>query len=156
VTHSILDRLDIIETCTRMAWHADRREWDDLREVFADQVALDYTSLNGGAPVILDRDDLVQAWAGVLGRLTATSHLVNNHLVSVDGDHAVCTAALQATHLLANAHGGQLWTLGGHYRYSLVSAGGSWRINGVVMTATWADGNQHVMTLASMGDVAQR
>ena len=93
---------------------------------------------------------------GLLGRLTATSHLVNNHLVSVDGDHAVCTAALQATHLLANAHGGQLWTLGGHYRYSLVSAGGSWRINGVVMTATWADGNQHVMTLASMGDVAQR
>ena len=93
---------------------------------------------------------------GLLGRLTATSHLVNNHLVSVDGDHAVCTAALQATHLLANAHGGPLWTLGGHYRYSLVSAGGSWRINGVVMTATWADGNQHVMTLASMGDVAQR
>lgn len=45
------DQLMIIETCTRMAWHADRREWDLVAGVFADRVVLDYTSLNGGEPV---------------------------------------------------------------------------------------------------------
>jgi ketosteroid isomerase-like protein len=152
MTKEIADRLDVMETCTRMAWHADQREWDSLREVFADQVELDYTSLNGGTPVALGRDDLVAAWAGVLGRLTATSHLVANHLVSVDGDTAVCTAAFQATHLLPNAHGGPLWTLGGHYRFALVRTDGGWRISGVVMTAAWADGNQHVIALAAEPD----
>ena len=149
MTDVLADRLYIVETCTRMAWHADQREWDRLREVFTDEVALDYTSLNGGTPVTLGRDALVDAWASVLGRFDATSHLVTNHLVSVDGDNAVCTAAFQATHLLPNPHGSPRWTLGGHYRYDLIRTGGGWRISGVVMTATWADGNQHLMTLAA-------
>ncbi|MGN9847154.1 nuclear transport factor 2 family protein [Nonomuraea sp. H19] len=61
------DRLDIIETCTRMGWHADRREWERLVEVFAEQVALDYISLNGGEPVALSPAQIVEAWTGVLG-----------------------------------------------------------------------------------------
>lgn len=156
MTRHLVDRLDVIEACTRMAWHADQREWDSLREVFTDQVELDHTSLAGGEPVTLGRDELVQSWADVLGRLTATSHLVTNHLVTVDGDSAVCTAAFQATHLLPNVHGGPLWTLGGHYRYSLVRTGAAWLISGVVMTAAWADGNQHVMSLVSQPGQAQR
>ncbi len=95
MTHQLVDRLDVIQTCTRMAWHADQREWDQLREVFTDEVALDYTSLNGGTPVTFGRDALVDAWSSVLGRYDSTSHLVTNHLVSVDGDNAVCTAAFQ-------------------------------------------------------------
>ena len=31
---SAADRLEVIETCTRMAWHTDQREWDALRDVF--------------------------------------------------------------------------------------------------------------------------
>ncbi len=41
------DRLDIIEVCTRMCWHTDKREWEQLRSlVFAEKVQVDYTSLN--------------------------------------------------------------------------------------------------------------
>ncbi|WP_225726529.1 MULTISPECIES: hypothetical protein [unclassified Nocardia] len=29
-----LDRLNIIETCTRMAWYADHREWERLGEIW--------------------------------------------------------------------------------------------------------------------------
>lgn len=143
------DRLDIIETCTRMGWHTDRREWERLAEVFAEQVTLDFTSLNGGEPAVLSPAQIVEAWTGVLGSLDATQHLIADHLVTVDGDTATCTANFQATHRLANPFGSPLWTLGGTYRFDLVRQSGTWRISGVVMTATWADGNKDLMTLAA-------
>ncbi|MGK5555995.1 nuclear transport factor 2 family protein [Actinomadura kijaniata] len=144
-----MERLDVIETCTRMAWHADRREWEALRSVFADRVRLDYTSLNGGEPVTLSADDLVAAWSRTLGAFDATQHLVANHLVTVDGDTAVCTASFQATHRLATPFGSPLWTLGGTYRFDLVRDGGGWLIGGVVMTVAWADGNHELLARAA-------
>lgn len=146
---SAADRLAVIETCTRMAWHADQREWDALREVFTDEVRLDYTSLQGGEPATVSRDQLVESWAGLLGKLQATQHLLTNHLVTVSEDTASCTAAFQATHLLPNAHGDPIWTLGGSYRFELVRNGPTWRISAVTMAATWASGNQQIMSLAS-------
>jgi hypothetical protein len=143
------DRLAVIETCTRMAWHADEREWDALRDVFADEVRLDYTSLQGGEPTTVSRDELVESWAGLLGKLQATQHLLTNHLVTVVGDSAVCTAAFRATHLLPNDHGDPLWTLGGSYRFELLREGPTWRIGAVTMTAAWASGNQQIMSLAA-------
>jgi hypothetical protein len=143
---TVEDRLAVIEVCTRMAWHADQREWEELTSVFADEVVLDYTSLNGGEPATLTPGQIVDAWSGLFSRLDATQHLVSNHLVTVDGDTAVCTAQFQATHLLANRFGSPLWTLGGAYRFDLVRTGDGWRISGLVMTATWADGNKDLLS----------
>jgi ketosteroid isomerase-like protein len=134
-----MDRLDVIDTCTRMAWHTDRREWDALARVFADKVTLDYTSLNGGEPVTLAPAQIVEGWRAGLGGYTATHHLLGNHLVSLDGDSAVCTAAFLATHLKPD---GGRWTLGGTYRFELARADGGWRITAVVMTAVWSDGER--------------
>jgi 3-phenylpropionate/cinnamic acid dioxygenase small subunit len=132
-------RLDVIDTCTRMAWHADQREWDELAEVFAEQVALDYTSLNGGEPATLTPAQIVDGWRTGLGVYTATQHLLTNHLVALDGDSAVCTAAFQATHRKSDD---SLWTLGGTYRFDLVRTSEGWRITGVVMSAVWSDGER--------------
>nr|WP_185035135.1 nuclear transport factor 2 family protein [Actinomadura coerulea] len=145
----LVDRQAVVEVCTRMAWHADQREWDAMESVFADEVRLDYTSLNGGEPAVLSPRQIADAWSGVLGGFDATQHLVGNHLVTIEGDTAVCTASFQATHRLANPFGSPLWTLGGTYRFDLVRAGGGWRIGGVVMTATWADGNRELMAPAA-------
>jgi ketosteroid isomerase-like protein len=98
--------------------------------------------------VRLGREDVISAWAGLLGNLDATQHLVANHLVHVDGDTAFCTASFQATHLLANPHGGPIWTLGGHYEFGLARTAEGWRITSVKMIADWATGNQQIMTLA--------
>ncbi|HEX4813057.1 MAG TPA: nuclear transport factor 2 family protein [Nonomuraea sp.] len=137
-----MDRFDVIDTCTRMAWHADQRDWDQLTTVFADKVQLDYTSLNGGEPVTLTPEQVIGAWKEGLGRFDATQHLITNHLVTIDGDTAVCTAVFQATHRKAATFGASLWTLGGNYRFDLARTDDGWRITGVVMTATWGDGNQ--------------
>ncbi|MYQ79774.1 MULTISPECIES: nuclear transport factor 2 family protein [unclassified Streptomyces] len=141
-THTLASRYAVAETCTRMAVHADRREWEQLRTLFADKVVLDYTSLNGGEPVSLTPQEITDAWRATLSGYDATQHLIANQLVTVEGDRAVCTASFQATHRLAAAHGASLWTLGGDYRWELVRNGDRWLIDTVVMTATWGDGNQ--------------
>ncbi|MCP2321222.1 SnoaL-like domain-containing protein [Nocardia amikacinitolerans] len=140
-----MDRFDVIDTCTRMVWLTDHREWDALEQVFAEQVTLDYTSLNGGEPVVLTPAQIVGAWRETLGGFAATQHLLANHLVTIDGDTAVCTASFQATHRKAEAFGASLWTLGGSYRFDLVRTDGTWRIRGVVMTALWGDGNRGLL-----------
>ncbi|MEV0663137.1 nuclear transport factor 2 family protein [Actinomadura luteofluorescens] len=145
----LIERQAVVEVCTRMAWHADQREWEALKGVFADEVRLDYTSLNGGEPAALSPRQIVDAWSQVLGGFDATRHLLGGHLVTVEDDTAVCTASFQATHRLANPFGAPLWTLGGTYRFDLVRADGDWKISGVVMTATWADGNRELMALAA-------
>jgi hypothetical protein len=132
----------VAETCVRMAVHADRREWQKLRAIFADKVLLDYTSLTGGEPAQLTPQEIIDSWAGVLGGYDATQHLIANQLVDIDGDRAVCTASFQATHRLATALGAPVWTLGGNYRWELARTGRRWLIDTVVMTATWGDGNQ--------------
>lgn len=143
------DWIEIVQATTRMAWLADRRDWAALTAVFADEVDVDYTSLAGGEPARLAATQLVAGWRAGLGGLDATQHLIGNHLVDVHGDRATVTAQFQATHVFANPHGDHSWTLGGHYRFGLVVQGGRWRIDAVTMTATWAAGNQQIMTLAA-------
>ncbi|MFC8424666.1 nuclear transport factor 2 family protein [Streptomyces sp. NPDC057236] len=134
-----MERLHVVDTCTRMAWHADQCEWDELAEVFADQVTLDCTSLNGGEPVTLTPARIVDGWRTGLGVYTATQHLLTNHLVDLDGAGAVCTAAFQATHRKTDD---SLWTLGGSYRFDLLRKDDGWRITGVVMTVVWSEGER--------------
>jgi hypothetical protein len=140
------EREQVVEVCTRMAWYADQRLWDRYDEVLAERVRVDYTSLTGGEPAELGRDELVASWQASLGRLDATQHLVGNHLVLVHGDDATCTATFQATHVLANRTGGSRWTLGGTYHYALNRTAQGWRIGEVTMTVVWADGNQQIMS----------
>jgi len=144
------DRLDIIDTTTRMGWHADQREWDRLIDVFTDTVEVDYTSLNGGDPATIAAEVLIAGWKAGLGGLDATQHHISNHLVADTGDGTVeVTAQFIATHRFANPHGDPLWTLGGHYLFRLARVDGKWRIAAVTMTATWATGNQNIMTLVA-------
>ncbi|MCX5535642.1 nuclear transport factor 2 family protein [Streptomyces sp. NBC_00006] len=149
MSESVESKYAVAETCTRMAVHADRREWERLRGLFADKVLLDYTSLNGGEPVQLTPKEIVDAWAATLGGFDATQHLIANQLVELVGDRAICTASFQATHRLATAHGAPLWTLGGAYRWELTRTADRWLIDTVVMTATWGGGNQDLTVQAA-------
>jgi hypothetical protein len=142
------DRLDVMETCTRVAWHVDLREWDALLEVFTEKVRLDYTSLNGGSPSVVTAQQVADAWSGLLGNLEATQHLMGDFLVRVHGDTAQCTAMFQATHRLPNTLGDPHWTLGGRYRFDLERAAGGWKVSGMVMTTLWTAGNRHVIVLS--------
>lgn len=162
MSQQLQDRLDVIDVCTQMVWSTDRRQWDRLAEVFTDEVAVDYTSLAGGTPGPVGRNELVDSWRQLLGAMTATQHLVSNHLVTVDGDTATCTAQFQATHIAEMPHGENHWILGGHYRYGLTRADQGWRIRELTMTGAWSSGNQAILGIGGTastpdpGEVAVR
>ena len=113
-----------------MATCADLREWAGVRACFTDEVDVDYTSLNGGKPAHLSAEALVEQWRAGLSSLQATQHMISNHLITITGGEAT-------------------WTLGGRYTYLLVRTAQGWKIRSSTLTALWAQGNQHVMTLAS-------
>ncbi len=151
------DRAKIVETTTLMAVLADRRAWDELTAIFADEVRVDYTSLNGGEPSVVSAPELITVWSEALGRLAATQHLVINHLATIDGDSAVATASFQATHVAAPPASGR-WVLGGDYRWEMARFGGGWRISGVTMTLRWEAGDRSILhpTTDGAATVAQR
>ncbi|MFJ8982402.1 nuclear transport factor 2 family protein [Streptomyces sp. NPDC102282] len=146
------DRYEIVELCTRMGWHLDHCQWEQLVSLFTDDIRLDYTSLNGGEPVTLPRKDVIEKWRSNREGLAATQHLVSNQLVDVDGDSAEATAMFQATHLLPNQFGGPLWTLAGEYRYGLLRTPDGWRISALTMSIIWAEGNRNIRDLAAQAD----
>ena len=43
-------KIELHDLVTRMFVYTDRRRWDELRDVFADEVTLDWTALFGGEP----------------------------------------------------------------------------------------------------------
>ena len=60
-------------------------------------------------------------------------------------------AKMQGIHVLANASGGPMWTVGGRHDYQLKRTPGGWRIGGPTFTIQWATGNMNVLTLAMGG-----
>ncbi|MEM8618647.1 MAG: nuclear transport factor 2 family protein [Actinomycetota bacterium] len=126
-------RGDIIDTITRLLWHTDHHEWNAVEAVFADEVRLDYTSLQGGEPTTLSPADIVGGWRDHFATVPAHQHLVSNHLVDTDGDRATATAQFIASHQYTD----RMWTLGGDYRFELSRSVGGWQITAMTMTAVW-------------------
>lgn len=108
-----------------MAALVDLRDWDRLGALFADKLTLDYTSLWGGEPATLARDELIAQWRAMLPGFDATAHVLTNLVVQVDGGRAHATADVQGTHLLD----GDAWIATGRYDIALSCEGGQWRID---------------------------
>ncbi len=85
------DYQQIAEVTSRMGVLADARDWQGLRTLYTDTVAVDYTSLAGGEPATLSGDEMVAAWRIALEGLDASQHLIANHQVDVDGDEATAS-----------------------------------------------------------------
>jgi len=127
------DRDDIIEIISRLFWHTDHHDWAEVQAVFAEEVLLDYTSLQGGEPALLSPERIVAGWSEHFATVPAHQHLVSNHLVAVDASTATATAQFLATHQYHD----RTWTLGGDYRFNLTRTAGGWAITAMTMTAVW-------------------
>lgn len=149
-TSAISDRFAILDLTARLGLLVDVRDWAALGQLFTNPVTIDYTTLNGGEPQLLDPGDLIDGWRRMLTPLKATQHLIASQVIDIDGDTAHCTANVQATHVLDNASGGSTWTVAGRYDYELArtGVGAGWQISALTLTVEWATGNQHIMTLA--------
>jgi hypothetical protein len=137
----------LIDVINGVAIYADLRQWDRLRELYADEVVIDYTSLVGGEPAQVKADALIASWKIGLGRYQATQHLLGNHRVSVEGETAQALVYVQATHWLPQPDGDSTWTVHGYYDYTLQQVGGEWRITRHVFTATIVYGSRVLLEM---------
>ena len=136
------------DVVAEMFFATDRRAWDEVRNSFTDTVRLDYTSLNGGEPVMIAADDMVEAWKGVLPGFDSTHHHVTPVMTTPSAEGARVILNGTATHRLASAHGDSLWTIGGYYEADLVSEVDGWKIARFTFVATWGSGNRDLVRLA--------
>ena len=116
------DRLAIIELIGSLSLAIDAKDWDAMGQLFTDTVYHDRTSLTGGEPYTAPVAQFVEGWRQTLQAMDAVHHQITNHVVSLDGDEATCRANMQGTHVLANASGGPIWTVGGRHLYHPESA----------------------------------
>jgi hypothetical protein len=144
----LADRVAILELIGRLALTIDGRDWNALGQLFTDTVYHDRTSLTGGEPTTLGVAEFVDGWRQTLQKMDAVHHQITNHVISLDGDQATCVANMQGTHVLANASGGPMWTVGGRHDYELRRTPDGWRIAGLTFTIQWATGNMNIVNLA--------
>ena len=143
------DQLAVAETLYRYAMAVDRRDWASYRSLFADTVAIDFSSFGPGlAPRVMSADDYV---SGVIPQFTgfaATQHVMTNPLATLDGDQAAITMYMQARHVYDSDDPASWYTVGGYYEDTLVRSVRGWLLTGVRLTVTWRAGDPAIMELA--------
>jgi hypothetical protein len=143
-----VDREAIAALVAAVADHVDGKRWPQLRALFADEVATDYTSLFGGTPQRQAGDAIVGGWQKVLTPVS-TQHLLGPVVIEVAGATATAHCHVRAWHLAKGAPGGEEWVVGGRYLFTLARAGAGWRITGLTLETFHQTGNTKLLAEAA-------
>jgi SnoaL-like domain len=136
------------EVLPRMLHAIDRLDWPAVRDAFADEIRVDYTSLSGGEPETLRADDLIARWQGLLPGFDATQHLAGPVVLTGDGGPGVrAEAHVRGYHHIQDPDGGQTWGVFGHYTARLADG----KITELTLQVFYQEGN-----LELPGTAAQR
>jgi ketosteroid isomerase-like protein len=137
----LVDRQRIVDVCTSYALALDSRDWARLRECFTpDAVAL-YGNLGRN-----DGYEAIEATCrSALEPLTASQHLLGNHLVEISGDLATSVCYFQAQHVMESQDAGPTYIIAGRYDDDFVRSESGWRIARRTLTVMWAAGNPAVL-----------
>jgi SnoaL-like protein len=144
------DRCDIADRIGALAVHVDARRWDQILDLLAPEVDVDYTSLFGGAPQSLTREQLVDGWRRLLPGFTQTTHVIGTPTITVGAHTARASASVVAWHFIKDAvlNGNDLWLVGGCYEMTFRQADGVWRIAKLALARAWAEGNTDLPRIA--------
>jgi hypothetical protein len=139
---------EIRRVVASVAHGIDAKRWDELKTLYANEVATDYTSLFGGEPQMQTADALIGGWKNLLGSV-ATQHLLGPITVDLSGPAATASCHVRAMHYARGAPGGELWELLGHYVFELYREGHSWKIRKMTLRVQLQTGNERLLTEAS-------
>jgi SnoaL-like domain len=144
-------KVELYDLVTRMFVYTDRRRFDDLSGVFADQVTLDWTALFGGEPATVAGAEVGGIWQQGMAGWKATQHLTGNVLVDIEPDPVEATISVdaQATHYLPDGLGQSHWVLGCYYDMRARRTDLGWRLTNVTVHPIWATGNRDLLRRAA-------
>lgn len=144
------NRNEIADRIGALAVHIDARQWNRLLELMAPELRADWTSLFGGEPQFLKREQLIGNWRQLLPGFTHTTHIIGSPTIVVSGETAEAAATVVAWHFIKepDLEGKDLWQAGGCYEISFAKGDGNWRITAMTLARAWARGNQDLPRLA--------
>ncbi|RSN55637.1 MULTISPECIES: nuclear transport factor 2 family protein [Actinomadura] len=137
------DRADLTQLIYRFCTLMDEGRFEDLRSVFAEEVASKDPS---GAPV-RGRDAVIAGAAAAHSPGERSQHLVHNVLIDVDGDRADVTASVVVILSDDTAPEGAIapepkLTISSRLRYGAVRAPEGWRVSSIDGDLVWASHKQ--------------
>jgi hypothetical protein len=144
----MLDTSHAGDTITRMLHAIDAKDWQGVRNAFADTLDMDYQSLFGDPPIRVDADQQVQGWREFVGAFDVTQHVTGPILVTPESTGAIADTHVRAYHRIAGAEGGDVWMVAGHYRVPLIPVRGDWKIAGITLTVFYQEGNLSIPGIA--------
>ncbi len=144
----LLDEREIIGVVSDIGVSADRRDWQAVREAFAEEVLLDYSSM-GAAVESLGPAEIVARWKALLPGFKMTQHANTNHRVSLSGDEAECFSYVNAMHHLPNDSGDDTWQVMGRYEHHLVRTARGWKVDRMKFIVTLTLGNDDLPNMAT-------
>lgn len=145
---TVEDKVLIEDTCKKLVWAIDRRDWNLAREQFSAQVTLDYVELFGGAVEVLSPETIIQRWSSFLPKLKATQHTLSNFLIAEEGDGALSYSYVDGFHYLPNDKGEDYWTVKGYYTQKLRKENGRWVIHSMKLSPVYQSGNLQLLAIA--------
>lgn len=137
---AILDYMAISAVINAYPAHMDRRHWDAYAAIFADHISIEFPEWTAGdLPRRQSRAQWVETVRSSLSGFEATEHLLTSIMINQDGDHATADAHMVALHVYERE---SFHNLGGFYRFGLVRENRKWRIDHIMLDATWDEGDR--------------
>ncbi|MGH4014276.1 MAG: nuclear transport factor 2 family protein [Pseudonocardiaceae bacterium] len=129
------DRDDVRDAVTRMLHAIDALDWPGVEAAFADELRIDYSSLFDGEPETVTTAELIARWRGLLPGFDATQHMTGPVIVSIsaEGGAASADTHVRGYHHIADAQGGSVWQVAGHYIMELVKQADRWKITSLTL-----------------------
>ena len=115
---------DIINAITNIFTGTDERDWNKVKCSFADDVLLDYSSMNHNPAAVLPAADIIKAWEGFLPGFDLTRHQISGFKVEQNGGTATVHFIGKADHYI----GEDSWTVEGTYDTELERSGNKWKL----------------------------
>lgn len=126
---------------TRMLHAIDARDWKAVRNAFADEVDMDYTSLFGGSAARVNADQQIAGWEAFAGAFHCTQHITGPIIADETTGRVVWHTHVRAYHRVQGAAGGDVWMVAAHYELNLQQIRGQWKIAGITLRLLYQEGN---------------
>lgn len=138
----------IVESVTDLFIQVDERNWDALRELFDDNVKLDYTSMGAAEVVELSPEEIAEMWKSQLTLFDHTHHEITNFKTELADGIANLYCYGTAWHHLENDIAENYWTVVGTYNFKLLKFGACWKITEMKFNYKFDIGNKNLVNIA--------
>jgi hypothetical protein len=142
------DSRAVINLVNRIFIAADARDWDTYRSLMLDEIRVDFAGIGPHQPGSAAADDLTHNTRAALGPVSLTQHMLTNHVVDIDGDHAHVTFYEHALHhhpALGDDPQVNTWSLFARATRDAIRTDRGWRIGGAGLSVVHQIGNRDLL-----------